>query len=178
MAETTLRDALDTAGPYAVWELMTEDEQRLAATALWKDADRDVRIVLEAALAKELKFRPHSLRKLPVEKVAARLVRMAPTLPDTVAFQFLFYLHMKERRPLMVRFLDAVEVPHEDGVLDLPEDFAGVDDAVAEKAATELVDAEGHEALVYLATLLVADAELWAGIEPVLKLYSETGEKL
>ena len=31
---TTLKDAIDARGPLAVWDLMTEDEKKLAAAAL------------------------------------------------------------------------------------------------------------------------------------------------
>ncbi|MCK5379247.1 MAG: hypothetical protein KAJ78_07575 [Acidobacteria bacterium] len=165
----TLLKALETDGPYAVWDLMTDDERRLAAQALWRDADREARSVVETALAKELKFRTHALRKLPAEKLAARLVRMAPEMPDTLLFQFLFYLHMGERRALMVEFLDAVGVPHDDGVLNLPEDAEPPAKNKVEKAGRDLLKAHDHEALVYLATLRVADKQLWGGLEPVLE---------
>ena len=90
----TLFEALDQNGPYAVWDLMNEDERRLAAVTLLRDADHEARSVVETALAKELKFRAHAVRKLPADKLAARLMRMAPEMPDTLLFQFLFYLHM------------------------------------------------------------------------------------
>lgn len=165
----TLFEALENDGPYAVWDLMNEDERRLAAQTLWRDADHEARAVVETSLAKELKFRPHALRKLPVEKLAARLVRMAPDMPDSLLFQFLFYLHMGERRPLMVEFLDAVGLPHDDGVLNLPEDADPPAKDVVEKAGRDLVKSHDREALVYLATLMVADKQLWEGLEPVLK---------
>lgn len=165
----TLFEALENDGPYAVWDLMNEDERRLAAQTLWRDADHEARTVLETTLAKELKFRPHALRKLPVEKLTARLMRMAPDMPDTMLFQFLFYLHMGERRPLMVEYLDAVGLPHDDGVLNLPDDADPPAKDAVEKAGRELLKVHDHEALVYLATLMVADKQLWEGLEPVLK---------
>ncbi|MCD4749454.1 MAG: hypothetical protein K8R59_08765 [Thermoanaerobaculales bacterium] len=164
----TLVDALGEVGPYAVWDLMNDADRKSAAQALWQDADREARTVVETALAKELKFRPHALRKLPAEKVAARLVRMAPEMPETLLFQFLFYLHMGERRPLMVEFLDAAQVPHEEGVLALEDDAEPPPAEIVEKAGRDLLKAHDHEALVYLATLMVADDKLWAGLKPVL----------
>ena len=171
----TLADAVERRGPYAVWDLMTEEEQKQAAEALWENADRDSRSALELALAKDLKFRPQSVRRLPAERVAGRLVRLVEDVPQEVAFQFLFHLHMTYRRGLLAEFLDAVGLPHEDGVLDLPEDAAAPDEAVVKKAADDLVAAHPHEALVYLATLRVADARFWKGVEPVLAAYAEDG---
>lgn len=169
MAEaTTLKEALAQRGPYAVWELMTEDEQQAAAAALWESADRDTRAVLEMTLAKDLKFRPQSIRKLSSERVVSRLVRLAEDVPENLLFQYIFHLHMSDRRELLATFLDAAGIPHEDGVLDLPEDYEGPDAANVERAARELVAAEGHEAVVYLATLKVADRDFWSALDAVL----------
>jgi hypothetical protein len=164
----TLKDALAQRGPYAVWELMTDDDRQAAAAALWKGADRDTRALLEMTLAKDLKFRPQSVRKLSSDKVIGRLVRLAEDLPENLLFQYLFHLHMSDRRPLLAEFLDGAGVPHDDGVLDLPDDFEGPDAVKVEQAATDLVKAKGHDAVVYLATLKVADGEFWSALDNVL----------
>jgi hypothetical protein len=164
-----VKDALGESGPFAVWELMDGEEQRAAAAALWKNADRDTRVLLEMALAKELKFRPQSIRKLPTEKVVSRLARMADDLPENMLFQYLFHFHMTDRRHLLGEFLDHAEVPHNEGVLDLPDDYESPDPAMVEKAAADLIEKHGHEAVVYLATLKVADREFWTALDPVLE---------
>lgn len=164
----TLKEALAQQGPYAVWELMTDEEQQAAAAALWEAADRDTRAVLEMTLAKDLKFRPQSVRKLPSDRVISRLVRLAENVPENLLFQYIFHLHMSDRRQLLASFLDGAGIPHEDGVLDLPEDYEGPDAARVEQAARDLVSAEGHEAVVYLATLKVADREFWSALDVVL----------
>jgi hypothetical protein len=171
-----LKEALAARGPYAVWDLMSEDEQRAAATALWTNADRDTRTLLEMTLAKDLKFRPQSVRRLPAERIVARLVRLADEVPENVLFQYLFHLHMSERRPLLTEFLDSASIPHEDGVLDLPEDFEGPEAEQVGRAANKLIDAHGRHAVVYLATLKVADGEFWEGLDPVLEAQEGPGE--
>lgn len=175
--QSTLFEAIESRGPYAVWDLMDDDDKKAAAVAFWSGADRESRSALEMALAAELKFRQQSVRQLKAEKIAGRLVRMADGLPESVLFQYLFHLHMAERRPLMVGYLDEVGLPHEDGALDIPDDFEGPDAAKVEKAGRELAKREGNEALVYLATLMVADADFWSGLEPVLKEYTADGSK-
>ena len=176
--QSTLLEAVEQRGPYAVWDLMDDDEKKAAAVAFWNGADRESRSALEMALAADLKFRQQSVRQLSAEKVAGRLVRLADNLPETVLFQYLFHLHMEQRRPLMVGFLDAVGLPHDDGALDLPEDFEGPDGEKVEKAGRDLAGAEGKSALVYLGTLMVADTDFWAGLEPVLKEYAADGSRL
>jgi len=179
MAEqTTLFEAAEERGPYAVWELMNDDEKKAAAVAFWNGADRESRGALEMALAQDLKFRQQSVRQLSAERVAGRLVRLADALPETVLFQYLFHLHMGDRRPLMIGFLDAVGLPHDEGALDLPDDFEGPDQDKVESAARDLAAAKGHEGLVYLGTLIVADGDFWTGLEPVLKEYAADGSKL
>jgi len=170
-------EAVEQRGPYAVWDLMDDDEKKAAAVAFWNGADRESRSALEMALATDLKFRQQSVRQLSAERVAGRLVRLADNLPETVLFQYLFHLHMEQRRPLMVGYLDAVGLPHDNGALDLPDDFEGPDADKVEKAGRDLAGAEGKSPLIYLGTLMVADADFWAGLEPVLKEYSADGTK-
>ena len=69
----------------------------------------------------------------------------------------------------MVEFLDAVGVPHDDGVLNLPEDAEPPAKDKVEKAGRDLFKAHDHEALVYLATLRVADKQLWEGLDGLLE---------
>ncbi|MCP4898644.1 MAG: hypothetical protein GY906_16855 [bacterium] len=175
---TTLKDAVEENGSYAVWDLMDDDEKTAAATALWSSGDRETRAAIELGLAAELKFRPQSVRRLPAAKVAPRLVRMAPTYPESVVFQFLFHLHMSERRELLVEFLDAVEMPHQDGVLDIEEDTPPPDAKKVKTAAEKLASSHGKRALVYLATLRVADEKLWGNVDSVLENYDEKGEAI
>jgi hypothetical protein len=176
--QETLLEAVESRGPYAVWDLMDDDDKRAAAIGFWKGADRDSRSALEMALATELKFRQQSVRQLSAERVAGRLVRLAESLPETVLFQYLFHLHMSERRPLMVDFLDRVGLPHDDGALDLPDDFDGPDAEKVEKAGRDLAAGGDKKALLYLGTLMVADDDFWAGLEPVLKEFSAEGTAL
>jgi len=172
----TLKDAVEARGPLAVWDLMTDDEKKQAAAALWANADRESRMAVEMMIAKEMKFRPQSVRKLSAEKVAPRLARLAAEMPATAFFQFLFHFHMAEGRELMVEYLDAVGLPHKEGVLDLPDDAEAPTAEAAAGPARDLIAKHGREALVYLGTLAVADAEFWDGMLPVLEKWGEDGE--
>jgi len=174
----SLKEAVEDRGPYAVWDLLDDDERRQAAAAAWENAEPETRAPIEAALAKELKFRPRSVRRLPAEKIAGRLAHLAKNLPEAALFPFLFHLHLAARRELLAEFLDDVGLPHDNGVLDLPDDAEAPDAAKVAEAAGRLVEKHGHQALVYLATLKVADGDFWAGVDDVLDRYDESGEAL
>ncbi|MCG6964003.1 MAG: hypothetical protein LJE95_12120 [Acidobacteria bacterium] len=171
----SLKEAVEDRGAFAVWDLLTEDEQRSAATVTWENAEGEARQALQGVLAKELKFRMQSVRRLSAEMVAGRLTHLAKDLPEPVLFQFLFHLHMVQRRNLLVEFLDGVGLPHEDGVLDLPEDADNPDPKTVATAASALLEGHDHQALIYLATLKVADGTFWAGLDGVLDGYDESG---
>jgi len=176
--KTTLAEAIKARGPYAVWDLMDDDGQRAAAGAAWTHGGHETRSLLELALAKAMKFRPQSVHRLPAERVVPRLVRLANELPEPALFQLLYHLHMDERRDLLVGFLDEVGLPHDNGVLDLPEDAEPPTEEALAKPAADLIANHGRKGLVYLATLRVADAVYWKGLEPVLEGYQEDGEKV
>ena len=105
-----------------------------------------------------------------------RLAKLAAEMPATAFFQFLFHFHMAEGRELMVEYLDAVGLPHQEGVLDLPDEFEAPTAEAAAGPARDLIAKHGREALVYLATLAVADAEFWDGMLSVLEEWNEDGE--
>ncbi len=133
-------------------------------------------MAVEMMVAKDMKFRPQSVRKLSAERVAPRLARLAAEMPATAFFQFLFHFHMAEGRELMVEYLDAVGLPHKNGVLDLPDEFEAPTAEATAGPARDLIAKHGREALVYLGTLAVADAEFWDGMSPVLEGWDEDGE--
>jgi hypothetical protein len=43
MADTTLLEAVESRGPYAVWDLMDDDEKKAAAIAFWNGLGSDGR---------------------------------------------------------------------------------------------------------------------------------------
>ena len=99
----SLKEAVKRRGPYAVWDVMTDEEKRAAAAALWDNADRESRMLVEAALAKDLKFRTQSVARLSADRVVGRLVRLAEEVPENVLFQFLFH-HLQPLRIYEINF--------------------------------------------------------------------------
>ncbi|MEZ4650918.1 MAG: hypothetical protein R3E97_19470 [Candidatus Eisenbacteria bacterium] len=170
-----LWSGLRTTGltPTRLW-LRLDPETRLeAATALYEHDWEGDPVPHEANLhiAQALKFRPQAVRKIAQAdriKYLAKAVR-----PDrSLVSSLLLSLHLEKRKGLMATFLDAVGVPHENGLID--EDFefpefetekltAGID-ALLAKHEEPQVD-------LYLVTLYMMDPRTWQGLIEAMRGY-------
>lgn len=151
---------------------MPVDKRVLAAEAFWLDRDSPEigiqQMEAVAALASRLKFRTRSVQALPVERRAHHLARMSD-VGDTVATRALIAYHFNHQRALMGAFLDALGIPHDDGLITedevTPPDAARLATAVtAVKASFDATDVD-----LYLRTLSVLDGGTWANLPAVLK---------
>jgi len=142
-------------------------EQRLhAARAFWQDegsADDQIQAVL--LIAQRRKFRPKSVVALDEERKARHLASLTP-MPDAIAARALVAYHLAGQRPMMGAFLDALGIPHEDGLI---QDHDGVPDrAKIAAAAAGLVERfPSGDVSLYLNTLLSQDPETWAALRDV-----------
>lgn len=159
---------LDKLTPARLWPALDEPVRRLAIRAMYDD-DPDLRREADQALADALRFRPAGVRKLPVDKRVDYFVRRVR--PDnSLASTLLTTLHLAHRRPLLGAFLDALEVPNDDGLIapgHEPEPFAGDRLAPAVDGLRGRFDAADVD--VYLATLLALDPDVWGGLKPLLE---------
>jgi hypothetical protein len=81
-----------------VWALL-EQEQHDAASPVEERRPAES-ATIEQALPRAVP--PQSVRRLPAERVAVRLSRLAEDLPEPALFQFLLHFHLAERRLLLV----------------------------------------------------------------------------
>ena len=160
--------SLDKLTPARLWPALDAPDRRLAVQALYGD-DPELRGQADEALAGALRFRPAGVRKLPVDKrVDYFLRRVRPD--NTLATTLLTALHLDRRRDLLRFFLDALDVPNDDGVI--PPDhepepvaadrLAPAVDALRRRFDTPAVD-------LYLATLLALDPDTWGGLQTLLE---------
>ena len=158
--------------PSQVWKDMPVDKRVLAAEAFWLDRDSPEIEVQQmeavATLARRLKFRTRSVQALPVERRARHLAQVSD-VGDTVATRALIAYHFNHQRPLMGAFLDALGIPHDNGLI-TAEDVTPPDEARL-SAAAAAVKASYDQADVdlYLRTLAVLDGGTWANLPAVLK---------
>lgn len=166
-------DALDLSSltPVRIWMAMSAEARGNSARAFFAQAAKDdpLRLVIDTTIARNLRFRPESVKKMPVDKKAGYLVRLVH--PDeNLAAGLLQALHLEAQRPLLSAFLDQVGVAHDNGHIDaaikLEAPSADKLRAAADKAYATFPP---EEVDVYLATLVVFDPDTWIGLHAILE---------
>jgi len=147
-----------------LWKHLPAEERRRAAEAFFKEPAPELAGAALDALVKARRLRPQAARALAPEAQASILATVHDP-GEPLAQGLLVALHMADRRPLLRAFLDALSLPHEDGVLDEETDPGGpIDDAAAAKARAALSTFPPHEVEVYLNTLWLQDPDRWAAL--------------
>lgn len=148
-----------------MWREMTPAQKMPAVQAFWDDED-SMPQQLEAVthLARQLHFRPQSVLGMPAERKAKQLALQA-RLPDTVVARVLVAYHLRERRPMLVAFLDQLGIAHEDGLI--AEGAGGTIDREKLAAAVTALKAsfDAEDVRLYFRTLAVQDPETWGVLE-------------
>jgi hypothetical protein len=157
------------AGPGKLWKRISQERRLEASAAFWQEKEDAIEQQAEAllAMASHFRFRPKTVRTLPLEKKVHYLAAL-PGLSDAVAGRVLVAYHLKHQRPMLGAFLDALGIAHEDGVLKV-EKLEAPDAARLKTAAAALRAAYPKEDVdLYFQTLLVQDPETWGGLEELL----------
>lgn len=157
-----LKQLVDRAArPSAVslWNVLNRGE-REEGIRWFIESDDIGRETVRKAVADAMSFRPHTVRRWPLDKI----VRTACTVPlkDPIVTQILF-LHCVDtpaRLPMIRAFLDGLGIPHDDGQLESVETIDASQDALASVAAT-VADEYGDRAVaIYLLALWQVGAPL------------------
>lgn len=158
----------ETLTPSRLWKQMTGAQRAASARAFWAD-DEAVDDQIQAALliAQQKKFRPKTVIGLDLNRKAKHLASLA-SLPDSIAGRVLVLYHLSDQRPLMGRFLDALGIEHENGLI--KEDDVKPDKGkLAPAVATVARDFPPDDVRLYLTTLLCQDPETWGGLTDIVK---------
>jgi hypothetical protein len=156
--------------PSRLWKGMSADQRLAAAEAFWREDQADVQMQhVEAivSIAKRLNFRAKSVQALPLER-RTRLLAQLSDVPDSVATRALISYHFQVKRDLMGAFLDALGIPHENGMIS--------DESVAPPSRDRLVSAIGQvrpafpaaDVDLYLRTLATLDGDTWTELDGAL----------
>lgn len=143
-----------------LWKTLSPEEKNLAAAEMVKDPTPLIRASVIAVVADARKMRPIAARKLPPE-VQAKIVATVRDPGEVLASSLLVALHLGPRKPMLVAFLDALGLPHEDGVLkDESTTPIGLEDL--KKACAALQNEPPSAVRIYLNTLWLQDPDRWA----------------
>jgi hypothetical protein len=148
-----------------LWKHLSREEKLAAATHFWQEPPPALVPTALAALVAARKLRPQAARALPHDQQAKILASVLDPGEPLSAF-LLASLHLGDRRPILRSFLDAVGLPHEDGMLKPESDDMALDkDKV--QAAVQKIAAEFPRAQVdlYLNVLWLQDPDRWGLLE-------------
>jgi hypothetical protein len=146
-----------------IWKRLTREERVAAASSFWQEPPEILVGSALAVIAKSRHMRPQAARALSTE-ARAQALAMILDPGEALASSLLVALHLEERRPLLVTFLDAAGLAHENGLLK-EEDASGP--PIGEEPARAGVRALAAayplaQVETYLNTLWLQEPERWA----------------
>ena len=161
---------LTQCAPAQLWASLEPEVRLAAARALYSHdwGEAPTRREADFAIIQGMRFRESAVRQLSVDKRASYVARsIRPT--ESLAGSMLLALHLEQRRAMLSAFLEALKIPHDNGLIAEDHDMKPPSAATLEKAAKALRDRfPADEVELYLATLYVLDRVTWAGLAPLL----------
>jgi len=152
-----------------LWKSLTPDERLRAAAVFFAEPPPELIGAAIGTLVKARHLRPQAARTLAPD-AQARILATVLDPGETVAQGLLVGLHLADRRALLGAFLDALELPHEDGILkEEADDAPPVSEADARAALSGLSSYPADQVRTYMNTLWLQDPERWRSLE---RLYS------
>jgi hypothetical protein len=150
-----------------LWRSLDPPTRERAAHAFWQRPPEEAAAAAARALVELLRIRPQAFARLAPEARVRALARLAQP-PEAVADALLVALHLAERRALLAAFLDALGVPHDEGMIGEEVEIAPVDAARARRTLVGLRAAHPPAAIrLYWNALWLQDRERWAGLAAV-----------
>ena len=149
---------------------MSAGQRLVAAEAFWREDQADIQmqhVDAIVSIAKRLNFRAKSVRALPVER-RAKLLAQLVEISDAVATRALISYHFTAKRELMAAFLDALGIPHENGLIDEEAVPPPSRDRLSAAIAQLRSSFPKQDVDLYLWTLATLDGETWADLEAAL----------
>ena len=157
----------DNLRPIDVWKALDDATRQLAAQSMYEGGGSS-RDEADLAICQALRFRESAVRKLPVQRRVAYLLKQVP-MDDGMVSSLLISLHTKHRSEILSGLLDELGIPHEEGLIDDEYEMTAPPAEKLAEACTNLYGRFPHEYVqTYLASLLAMDRETWGGVAPHL----------
>jgi len=146
-----------------LWKTLSPEQRRQVALSLWNDRHLD-RMERAQALLPWLSargIRVTYLEKLSRDKRAETMA--AGGLPEETASQALRSFHLTERRELLGKFLDLLDIPNDDGLITEDFDTADLGEEKVSAAVAGLRESfSAADVDLYIRTLVATDRETWS----------------
>jgi hypothetical protein len=157
----------DIPRPSQLWKKLPQERKMEAADAFWQDENASAeQAEALVTIAQRIKFRLKSVQALPREKKSRHLTSLAG-VSEIVAARLLVAFHLQHQRPMMAAFLDALGIPHENGLISDNDLEAPTKERLADAARTIAAAFPAEDVALYLATLIWQDPETWGPLAEV-----------
>ena len=147
-----------------LWKRLEREEKLAAAGRFFAEPPQEVYGSALGAIVKARHLRPQVARSMSPEDQGRALASVLDP-GEPVAAALLVALHLGARREMLGVFLDAVGLPHEEGILKDEADAATLDDTALRAGLDALKKRfNPHEIRTYLNTLWLQDPDRWGGL--------------
>ncbi|OFW06184.1 MAG: hypothetical protein A3I61_18635 [Acidobacteria bacterium RIFCSPLOWO2_02_FULL_68_18] len=165
-----MSDTPATPRPSHLFKRLPPDRRLRAAEAFWQDENAGVEQAdATAAIAQRIRFRLKSVHAMPLDKKVRQLLAL-PAVSEAVAVRLLVAYHLDHQRAMMGRFLDALGIAHENGLIADENLTAPPADRLRAAAETLASSFPADEVSLYFSTLLWQDSETWGGLADLPQL--------
>jgi len=149
-----------------LWKSLTPEERLAAATHFWREPPAEVAGTAVGVLVKARHLRPQAARALAPE-AQGRILATVLEPGEPLAAALVVALHLGERRPILGAFLDALGLPHDDGLLRDETEPPPLDGEAARRAVGALAGFPPAQVRTYLNALWLQDPDRWGVLEQV-----------
>jgi hypothetical protein len=150
-----------------LWKRLSAADRLIAAQHLFQEPTPEAVAGAVGAIVRSRKMRPQAVRAMTAAQQAQAVAHVLDP-GEALAASLLVALHLGERRALLGAFLDAVKLPHEDGVLTEAADQAPpVTPETARAGVKALGTFPADQVATYLNTLYLQDPERWDALRAV-----------
>jgi len=147
-----------------LWRSLERSDRTAAATAFWQHPPQELAALAAQDIVKLLRVRPQAFHKVPLQQRVNALAGLAHP-SDAVAEALLVALHLEARRQLLIDFLDAIGVAHEEGLLEADAEFPPPDETTVRSALATLRERHPADQIrLYWNALWLQDPDHWSAL--------------
>jgi hypothetical protein len=150
-----------------LWKRLSAADRQAASSHLFAEPAPEAVAGALGVIARARHMRPQAVRAMPPE-AQARAVASILDPGEALSASLLVALHLGARRDLLKAFLDAMGLPHEDGILkDEAENAPRPRSEALRSAVQSLASFPKDQVATYLNTLYLQDPERWDALSEI-----------